>query len=67
MIEAVRDGSPAAAAGVRAGERLAAIDGVPIAEAVGGFWRDVGLKPIPARAGFAARVLAAGRRDRPGG
>jgi PDZ domain-containing protein/peptidase S41-like protein len=65
LIEAVRDESPAQRAGLRAGDRLVAVEGVAIAAAVGAFWDDLGLPVTPARAGFAARVLAAGRRDRP--
>lgn len=64
-IEAVRDGSPAAAAGIRAGDRLVEVDGVPTPVAVAAFWGDLGVPPDRSRAGFAARVLAAGRRDRP--
>ena len=65
MIDAVRDGSPAASAGIRAGDRLVAIDGVPVAQAVAAFWADLGASPAERDAAFAARVLAAGRRDRP--
>lgn len=64
-IDAVRDGSPAARAGVAPGGTLLAVNGVPIAEAVAGFWRGLGLDPAGERAAYAARVLAAGRRDRP--
>jgi hypothetical protein len=64
-VEAVREGSPAAAAGVRIGDRLAAVAGVPTAEAVEAFWADLGLPVTEERASFAARILAAGRRDRP--
>ncbi len=64
-IEAVRDGSPAAAAGIRAGDRLVAIDGTPIAAAITAFWADLGENPAVREGTFAARVLAAGRRDRP--
>lgn len=64
-ITAVRDGSPAAAAGVRAGDSLVAVAGTPITEAVAAFWAELGLEPSGDRAGYAARVLAAGRRDRP--
>lgn len=63
-IDAVKPGSPAARAGIKAGERLAAVDGVPIAAAVAGFWARLGLEPVGERASYAARVLAAGRRDR---
>ncbi len=64
VITAVRDGSPAMAAGVRPGDRLTAVADVPVAEAVRAFWTDLGLPVTLERAAFAARVLAAGRRDR---
>lgn len=64
-IEAVRDGSPASEAGIRAGDRLVGVDGVATDTAVAAFWFDLGLAPDASRAGFAARLLAAGRRDRP--
>jgi len=64
-IEAVRRGSPAEAAGIKEGDRLVAIGGVPIQKAVEGFWEDLGLAPDGVRAAFAARVLAAGRRNAP--
>lgn len=63
-IDAVKPGSPAAAARVRAGQSLAAVDGVPTAQAVAAFWARLGLAPVGERGAFAARVLAAGRRDR---
>lgn len=63
-IDAVRAGSPAAGAGIAAGDRLTAVDGVPVVEAVRRFWADFGLEPTGDRAAFAGRVLAAGRRDR---
>ncbi len=63
-VTAVRDGSPAQTAGVAAGDRLVRIDGVPAAEAVVAYWRDLGLES-GGDAGYAVRVLAAGRRDRP--
>lgn len=63
-VDAVRTGSPAQEAGIRHGDELASVDGVPVSQAVVAFWDDLGL-PIPRDgAGFAARVLAAGRRDR---
>ncbi|HET9639925.1 MAG TPA: PDZ domain-containing protein [Allosphingosinicella sp.] len=65
VVEAVREGSPAAAAGVRIGDRLTDVAGVPTAQAVSSFWADLGLPVTQERASFAARVLAAGRRDRP--
>lgn len=64
-ITAVRDGSPAEAAGVQAGDELVALGGLPTGEAVAGFWADLGLELTPERGDYAARVLAAGRRDRP--
>ncbi len=64
-ITAVREGSPAAGVGVRPGDSLVAIGGTPTGAAVAAFWADLGLEPTGDRAGYAARVLAAGRRDRP--
>ena len=67
VVESVRPGSPAALAGVRPGDVLAAVGGTGTAEAVVAFWQDLGVTPVAAvtdeRAGFAARILAAGRRD----
>lgn len=65
IIDAVREGSPAARAGIRPGNRLVAVDAVATESAVGAFWTELGLASNPARASFAARLLAAGRRDRP--
>lgn len=64
-ITAVREGSPAAGAGVRPGDTLVAVSGAPTSQAVAHFWADLGLEATGDRAGYAARVLAAGRRDRP--
>ena len=64
-ITAVREGSPAEAAGVRSGQTLDAVDDSPTTEAVRLFWTQLGLEPGGERDGYAARVLAAGRRDRP--
>lgn len=64
VVDAVRTGSPASRAGIRPGPVLVAIDGVPVADAVAAFWNDLGAEPGRDPA-FAARVLAAGRRDRP--
>jgi hypothetical protein len=62
----VRPGSPAAAAGVAAGHELVAIGGEPLSKAVADFWSALGVDAVDdERAGFAARVLAAGRRDLP--
>ena len=65
VIDAVRAGSPAARAGIVPGDRLTAVSEVPIGVAVDGFWADLGLPLTDERASFAARVLAAGRRDSP--
>lgn len=65
IVDAVKDGSIAAKAGVKAGERLVKVGGQPVGEAVAAFWSRLGLRPVGERAAFAARVLAAGRRDRP--
>jgi hypothetical protein len=64
VVEAVKPGTPAARAGIVAGERLIAVDGVAIDAAVAAFWERLGLQPVGERAPYAARVLAAGRRDR---
>jgi hypothetical protein len=65
VITSVRDGSPAQSAGIRPGDLLAGVSGVPTAQAVDAFWRELGLSMTDERADYAARVLAAGRRDRP--
>jgi len=66
VVDAVRAGSPAADAGVAAGMRLTRVNALPIETAVAAFWQDLGHTPDSEEArGFAARVLAAGRRDRP--
>lgn len=65
LITAVRDGSPAERAGLKRGDALLAIDGRPIAIMVSQFWSDLGATGSIERNEFAARVLAAGRRDRP--
>jgi hypothetical protein len=64
-ITAVRDRSPAAAAGIEPGDSLVAVGEVPTGAAVTAFWADLGLEPTGQRAGYAVRVIAAGRRDRP--
>lgn len=64
-ITAVRDRSPAALAGVRPGDDLLAIDGQPTGVAIAAYWNDLGTIGGGQRDGFAARALAAGRRDRP--
>lgn len=65
IIAAVREHSPAERAGVRPGDHLLAIDGMPTAQAVTAFWADLGATGGGEWDGYAARVLAAGRRDRP--
>lgn len=67
VIDAVRAGSPAAEAGVVAGDRLVVIGGVPVDQAVSDFWGDLGFPSVTdaERRAFAARVLAAGRRNVP--
>ena len=64
VIDAVRPDSPASRAGVQNGQQIAAINGVPVARAVTRFWSEIGLDMTPQRAGYAVRVLVAGRRDR---
>jgi carboxyl-terminal processing protease len=65
VITSVRRDSPAARAGIRPGHRLAQVAGVPTAQAVASFWQDLGLPVTDERAGFAARILAAGKRNAP--
>ena len=65
LIEAVREGSPAEKVGIAAGDNLIAVGEVPTQQAVETFWKSMGLQVTPERADYAARVLAAGRRDRP--
>jgi carboxyl-terminal processing protease len=65
VITVVREASPAATAGIREGDVLVAIDGQPAPAAVAAFWSDLGATGGGERDGYAARVLAAGRRDRP--
>jgi C-terminal processing protease CtpA/Prc len=64
VVEQVRAMSPAQRAGVRAGDRLVAVDGKAIGAAVADFWTDLGASGGAERDNFAARVLAAGKRDR---
>ena len=65
VITSVRRGSPAATAGIRPGDILESVGGVPTGEAVRAFWDDLGLPATGERIGYAARVLAAGRRNAP--
>lgn len=64
IVDAVREKSPAADAGVRTGDVILAIEGISIDQAVAVYWQDLGLSETSARTEYAARVLAAGRRDR---
>ena len=64
VVTQARADSPAAMAGIRAGDRLAAIEGMPVGAAVTRFWTDLGTEGGVERDGYAARVLAAGWRDR---
>ena len=64
VIEQVRVRSPAEWRGIRAGDRLVAVDGKPIAVAVAEFWADLGAAGGGERDSYAARVLAAGKRHR---
>ena len=64
VVDAVRDDSPAARAGIVPGDRLVAVGGIETSRAVRAFWGGLGLDVTPRRAEFAARILAAGRRDR---
>lgn len=65
IITAVRDGSPASQAGIREGGRLVAVGGVPTGQALAAFWSDLGTSGSVERDGFAARLLASGRRNAP--
>jgi len=62
VIVAVKPGSPAAAAGIAPGDKLVAVAGQPVGDAVTAFWRAIGLNVTGERADYASRVLAAGRR-----
>ena len=64
VVTSVRAASPAQSAGVQPGDRLTAVGEQTTTEAVAAFWREIGLSAEGDRAGYAARVLAAGRRDR---
>ncbi len=65
VITAVRDASPAFKDGMRRGDVLHAIHGQSTAAAVAAFWADLGTIGGGERDDYAARVLAAGKRDRP--
>jgi C-terminal processing protease CtpA/Prc len=63
VVTAVRQGSPAAAEQIGPGDRVTAVEGAPLAPAVEAYWTALGLQVTDERAGYAARVLAAGRRN----
>ena len=65
VITSVRSGSPGEQAEVRVGDRLIAVGGQPVEAAVKAYWDDLGSVGGGERDAVAARVLAAGRRDRP--
>lgn len=64
LVDAVKPDSIAASVGIKPGYRLIRVGNDPIDTAVGAFWAKLGLKADGERAAFAARTLAAGRRDR---
>lgn len=65
-VTSVRARSAAATAMIMAGDQLVKIGNTDIEDAVTSFWRDLGFEGNidNDRAGFAARILVAGRRDR---
>ncbi|MEQ5788261.1 hypothetical protein J3454_10180 [Erythrobacter sp. NFXS35] len=65
VVEQVREDSPAARAGILAGDRLVGIGDEKSKNAVENFWRDLGVTDASGDGAFAARILAAGKRDRP--
>ncbi|WP_397605346.1 S41 family peptidase [Sphingorhabdus sp.] len=66
IATSVRQQSPAELGGFKTGATLITVGGQPISDAVDAFWADLGVKQITDdQAGYAARILAAGRRDRP--
>ncbi len=64
VITSVRSGSPAEQAKIRAGDRLIDVGTQPIDVAVQAYWNDLGSVGGGERDEVAARILAAGRRDR---
>ncbi len=63
-VDAVKAGSPADRAAIHPGDRLIRVGDETVDAAVAAFWSRLGLTPVGERGAFAARVLAAGRRDR---
>jgi hypothetical protein len=65
VVSDVREGMPAARR-VAPGDRVLSVDGVAFEAAIEAWWRDLGVnEPGQEAREFAARVLLAGRRDRP--
>ncbi len=64
-VDAVRRGSAAAAAGLRAGQRVTAFDGEPLAERIGRFRPAHGKGHDPRRDAFARAAAVAGVRGAP--
>ncbi|MBL8531964.1 MAG: hypothetical protein JNK94_09540 [Hyphomonadaceae bacterium] len=64
VIEDVRQGTPAAEAGLAPGDVLVGVDGAPMAQAIGAYIGAPAAALTRAQASVCARVLAAGRRDR---
>jgi len=65
VVTSVKAQSPAWTRGIRPGDYLVSVGDVKIANAVSNFWNDLGVTEIDdGHAGFAATILAAGRRDR---
>lgn len=65
LVTAVRGQSTAEQNGIMAGAELIAVGGKLATDAVADFWNDLGVQQYDdAQAAYAARVLAAGRRDR---
>ena len=63
IIDGVRNQSPAENGGIAVGYELIAVDGIPIDRAVDAFWSDLGRSYGDSEASFAARLLAAGKRN----
>ena len=65
VVTAVRRGSPAARAGLRAGDEIVAIDGEPVAQAARPFEPRHLRRADPAARDAALEIALAGRHDRP--
>ena len=63
-VTAVRADSPAERLGIVVGDALTAVGEMPTELAVQAFWADLGISPDGEQSDYAARILAAGRRDR---